>query len=207
MSISSYQRACVCDNLHGIPLASLLADCNRDRIPRVPLTRTPALCTHRVSFVFGAITMTTGIIGVPLGSYLSQRLSVKHPQADAYICAAGLFISAPLLLGVLFAVRVNIYLAYALIFFGEVALNLNWAIVADILLVRAARHSCIFLFFSPSSSLPSSSTCLVSCGSPSFSFFCNSNLTDTFGLGCNYQSTISNKDRSAPSLSLSDIVY
>uniref|UniRef100_A0A2M3Z527 Putative sugar transporter/spinster transmembrane protein n=1 Tax=Anopheles braziliensis TaxID=58242 RepID=A0A2M3Z527_9DIPT len=89
---------------------------------------------NEVSFVFGAITMTTGIIGVPLGSYLSQRLSVKHPQADAYICAAGLFISAPLLLGVLFAVRVNIYLAYALIFFGEVALNLNWAIVADILL-------------------------------------------------------------------------
>uniref|UniRef100_A0A2M4CLP9 Putative sugar transporter/spinster transmembrane protein n=1 Tax=Anopheles darlingi TaxID=43151 RepID=A0A2M4CLP9_ANODA len=89
---------------------------------------------NEVSFVFGAITMTTGIIGVPLGSYLSQRLSVKHPQADAYICAAGLFVSAPLLLGVLFAVRVNIYLAYALIFFGEVALNLNWAIVADILL-------------------------------------------------------------------------
>uniref|UniRef100_A0A2M4A6V2 Putative sugar transporter/spinster transmembrane protein n=1 Tax=Anopheles triannulatus TaxID=58253 RepID=A0A2M4A6V2_9DIPT len=89
---------------------------------------------NEVSFVFGAITMTTGIIGVPLGSYLSQRLSVKHPQADAYICAAGLFISAPLLLGVLFAVRVNIYLAYTLIFFGEVALNLNWAIVADILL-------------------------------------------------------------------------
>uniref|UniRef100_A0A182FC67 Major facilitator superfamily (MFS) profile domain-containing protein n=1 Tax=Anopheles albimanus TaxID=7167 RepID=A0A182FC67_ANOAL len=149
-----------------------------------------------VSYRFGIIAMTAGLIGVPLGSYLARRLrplhancdplicagglmasapfiylalvvikysggwcftlvfiaelllnltwsivadillrlSVKHPQADAYICAAGLFISAPLLLGVLFAVRVNIYLAYALIFFGEVALNLNWAIVADILL-------------------------------------------------------------------------
>lgn len=78
--------------------------------------------------------MTTGIIGVPLGSYLSQRLSIKYPQADPYICAAGLILSAPLLLGVLFAARVNIIATYALIFFAELALNLNWAIVADILL-------------------------------------------------------------------------
>lgn len=89
---------------------------------------------NEVSFIFGAITMTTGIIGVPLGSYLSQRLSIKYPQADPYICAAGLILSAPLLLGVLFAARVNIIATYALIFFAELALNLNWAIVADILL-------------------------------------------------------------------------
>ncbi|XP_058121527.1 protein spinster [Anopheles ziemanni] len=89
---------------------------------------------NEVSFIFGAITMTTGIIGVPLGSYLSTRLSIKFPQADPYICAGGLLVSAPLLLGVLFAARVNIIATYALIFFAELALNLNWAIVADILL-------------------------------------------------------------------------
>ncbi|XP_053663898.1 protein spinster [Anopheles marshallii] len=89
---------------------------------------------NEVSFVFGAITMTTGIIGVPLGSYLSQRLNEKSVKADPYICAVGLLLSSPLLVGAMFMVRVNIYATYALIFFGELALNLNWAIVADILL-------------------------------------------------------------------------
>uniref|UniRef100_A0A1I8JU77 Major facilitator superfamily (MFS) profile domain-containing protein n=1 Tax=Anopheles funestus TaxID=62324 RepID=A0A1I8JU77_ANOFN len=89
---------------------------------------------NEVSFIFGAITMTTGIIGVPLGSYLSQRLNVKSVKADPYICAVGLLLSSPLLVGAMFMVRVNIYATYALIFFGELALNLNWAIVADILL-------------------------------------------------------------------------
>ncbi|XP_052861392.1 protein spinster isoform X4 [Anopheles cruzii] len=89
---------------------------------------------NEVSFVFGAITMTTGIIGVPLGSYLSQRYSTKYLQADPYICAFGLIVSSPLLVGAMLMVRVNIYATYVLIFFGELALNLNWAIVADILL-------------------------------------------------------------------------
>uniref|UniRef100_A0A182K9W4 Major facilitator superfamily (MFS) profile domain-containing protein n=1 Tax=Anopheles christyi TaxID=43041 RepID=A0A182K9W4_9DIPT len=89
---------------------------------------------NEVSLIFGAITMTTGIIGVPLGSYLSQRFNVKYVKSDPYICAAGLLLSSPLLVGALFMVRENIYATYALIFFGELALNLNWAIVADILL-------------------------------------------------------------------------
>lgn len=87
-----------------------------------------------VSFIFGAITMTTGIIGVPLGSYLSQRFNRKYPRADPYICAVGLILSAPLLAGAMLTVSANATLAYVLIFFGELALNLNWAIVADILL-------------------------------------------------------------------------
>ncbi|XP_055626649.1 protein spinster isoform X1 [Toxorhynchites rutilus septentrionalis] len=87
-----------------------------------------------VSFTFGAITMTTGIIGVPLGSYLSQRFNRKYPRADAYICALGLILSAPLLAGGMLMVTANTTLAYVLVFFGELALNLNWAIVADILL-------------------------------------------------------------------------
>uniref|UniRef100_A0A182T5T1 Major facilitator superfamily (MFS) profile domain-containing protein n=1 Tax=Anopheles maculatus TaxID=74869 RepID=A0A182T5T1_9DIPT len=94
----------------------------------------PIVADMLVSFIFGAITMTTGIIGVPLGSYLSTRLNVKFAKADPYICAAGLLLSAPLLIGAMILVRVNIYATYALIFFGELALNLNWAIVADILL-------------------------------------------------------------------------
>ncbi|XP_062553552.1 protein spinster isoform X1 [Armigeres subalbatus] len=87
-----------------------------------------------VSFNFGAITMATGIIGVPLGSYLSRRYNRKYPRADAYICAIGLILSAPLLAGAMLTVNVNTTLAYVLVFFAELTLNLNWAIVADILL-------------------------------------------------------------------------
>lgn len=92
--------------------------------------------TSRVSFKFGVITMTAGIIGVPLGSYLSTRLGKTYPRSDPVICAIGLLISAPLIAGSMLVVTANSTLAYILVFLGEVALNCNWAIVADMLLVR-----------------------------------------------------------------------
>lgn len=89
-----------------------------------------------VSFIFGAITMTAGIIGVPLGSYLSTWLSKKNLRYDPWICAFGLLISAPLIASSMLMVTVSSTWAYILVFLGEVALNCNWAIVADMLLVR-----------------------------------------------------------------------
>lgn len=89
----------------------------------------------RVSLIFGAITMTAGIIGVPLGSYLSTKLSKIYPRSDPVICAIGLLISAPLIAGAMLFVTVNSTVAYLLVFLGEIALNCNWAIVADMLLV------------------------------------------------------------------------
>lgn len=81
--------------------------------------------------------MAAGLIGVPLGSVLAQRLKVHYPKADPLICAGGLMISAPLLLlGLALADRYN-YLVLVLIFFGQIALNMNWSIVADILLVSS----------------------------------------------------------------------
>ncbi|KAG5672595.1 hypothetical protein PVAND_002711 [Polypedilum vanderplanki] len=87
-----------------------------------------------VSFIFGAITMTAGIMGVPLGAYLSTKLSKRYPRCDPVICAVGLLLSAPLLSASMIVVTVNAPLAYILVFLGEIALNLNWAIVADMLL-------------------------------------------------------------------------
>lgn len=89
---------------------------------------------REVSFKFGVITMISGILGVPLGSYLSQRLIKQYPRIDPYICGMGLFISAPLFTLTVFLVTTSESLTYTCIFFGELALNLNWAIVADILL-------------------------------------------------------------------------
>ncbi|CAH1729504.1 unnamed protein product [Chironomus riparius] len=87
-----------------------------------------------VSFIFGAITMSAGILGVPLGSYLSTKLSKRYPRGDPIICAVGLLLSAPLLAASMILVTVSAPLAYISVFLGQIALNLNWAIVADMLL-------------------------------------------------------------------------
>lgn len=79
--------------------------------------------------------MAAGLIGVPLGSFLAQRLRVHWHQADPLICAVGLLISVPLLFFATLTVNTNSALCYTLIFFGQLSLNLNWSIVADILLV------------------------------------------------------------------------
>lgn len=96
-----------------------------------------------VCFKFGAISMASGIIGVPLGSLLSQVLIKKFPKVDPLICGIGLLLSIPLLTGGMVVVKYNEAAAYVIIFFGEVAANLNWSIVADILLyvVPPARRS------------------------------------------------------------------
>ena len=80
--------------------------------------------------------MSAGLLGVPLGSYLSTRLNKTYPRVDPVICAMGLLLSAPLLAAAMLLVTGSAASAYALVFFGQLALNMNWAIVADILLVR-----------------------------------------------------------------------
>jgi len=80
--------------------------------------------------------MTSGLIGVPLGSTIAQKLRTYWQQADPLICAAGLLISVPLLFFAMITANTNPALCYTLIFFGQLSLNLNWAIVADMLLVN-----------------------------------------------------------------------
>ncbi|KAJ8923321.1 hypothetical protein NQ315_001879 [Exocentrus adspersus] len=86
------------------------------------------------SFIFGGITMVAGIFGLTLGSMLSQSLKHRFPSVDPIICGAGLILSAPFLIGTTYASTQNTSLCYVLLFFGQVSLNLNWAIVSDILL-------------------------------------------------------------------------
>lgn len=87
-----------------------------------------------VTYKFGIIAMLSGLIGVPLGSLLAQRLRSRYPSIDPMICAIGLLVSAPLLFCASVSASKNSNVCYALIFFGEVFLNLNWSIVADMLL-------------------------------------------------------------------------
>lgn len=87
-----------------------------------------------VAYKFGLIGMASGLIGVPLGSAIAQKLRVYWQQADPLICAVGLLISVPLLFFAMITAKTNSVLCYTLIFFGQLSLNLNWAIVADMLL-------------------------------------------------------------------------
>jgi hypothetical protein len=98
---------------------------------------------YSVSFIFGAITMTAGIIGVPLGSYLSTNFIKRFPRIDPVICAMGLLISAPLIAFSIFFITESPLAAYIAVFIGQVALNCNWAVVADMLLVRICPHTFI----------------------------------------------------------------
>ncbi|KOX71382.1 Protein spinster [Melipona quadrifasciata] len=87
-----------------------------------------------VSYKFGLIGMLAGLIGVPMGSLLAQKLRVQWQQADPLICAMGLLISVPLLFFATIIANTNSVVCYILIFFGQLSLNLNWSIVADMLL-------------------------------------------------------------------------
>ncbi|XP_011346971.1 protein spinster isoform X2 [Ooceraea biroi] len=87
-----------------------------------------------VAYKFGLIGMASGLIGVPLGSAIAQKLRVYWQQADPLICAIGLLISAPLLFFAMITANTNSTLCYILVFCGQVSLNLNWSIVADMLL-------------------------------------------------------------------------
>ncbi|XP_037823593.1 protein spinster isoform X2 [Lucilia sericata] len=92
------------------------------------------LIQNDVSYKFGMITMLAGLIGVPLGSVLAQRLRTQIENCDPYICAAGLLISAPMAYMAIVLPQTSSTLCFLFIFGSQVALNLCWSIVADILL-------------------------------------------------------------------------
>ncbi|XP_050506344.1 protein spinster isoform X2 [Diabrotica virgifera virgifera] len=87
-----------------------------------------------VALKFGVISMLSGLIGVPFGSYLAQRLRPKYSRIDSNICAFGLLMSSPLVFLVALTARQNAALCFTLVFFAEFFLNLTWSIIADILL-------------------------------------------------------------------------
>ncbi|VEN36234.1 unnamed protein product [Callosobruchus maculatus] len=87
-----------------------------------------------VSYTFGIISMLSGLLGVPAGSMLAQRLRHRYHRIDAHICSVGMLVSAPLVFGACLTARYNSKATYTLVFFAEFFLNLTWSIVADILL-------------------------------------------------------------------------
>uniref|UniRef100_A0A8C9X8H5 SPNS lysolipid transporter 3, sphingosine-1-phosphate (putative) n=1 Tax=Sander lucioperca TaxID=283035 RepID=A0A8C9X8H5_SANLU len=99
---------------------------------REPCVQEP--CNPIDSYIFGAVTVVTGIVGACLGSGLSRRFRDKVPNADPLICAIGLLGSAPCLFITIFVASASIPATYVFIFIGELLISLNWAVLADILL-------------------------------------------------------------------------
>jgi hypothetical protein len=86
---------------------------------------------------FGAEVAIAGFLGVGLGGFLSTLLRNKYERSDPVIAGTGLVMSAPVLLTALLLARENPILSMVLVFFAMIGINLNWAIVADITLVRS----------------------------------------------------------------------
>ncbi|KAM4620541.1 protein spinster homolog 3 [Polymixia lowei] len=99
---------------------------------RIPCTKEP--CDTSDSYIFGAITVVTGILGVCLGTACSRWLRDRVPNVDPLICAVGMLGSAPCLLIAIFLASTSIPATYVFIAIGETLLSLNWPILADILL-------------------------------------------------------------------------
>ncbi|CAF4917936.1 unnamed protein product [Pieris macdunnoughi] len=75
--------------------------------------------------------MLSGVVGVPLGAWLGAALTKRFPRSHPIICGVGLLVSAPMMTLAMLLCEGYFYAPFVLMFFGEVALNLNWAIVAD----------------------------------------------------------------------------
>lgn len=88
----------------------------------------------KVSFIFGAVAMMAGIVGVPLGSIAGQKLRIKIPYADPIVCGTGLLLSFPFLVGAMILAQANTIGSYIVVFFGQLFLNMNWSVVSDIVL-------------------------------------------------------------------------
>lgn len=97
---------------------------------------------HRsISNKFGVVAMMSGVIGVPLGSFLAQRLRQISQKCDPLICAGGLFVSAPMVFLALAVAAVSTTWCFVFVFVAELSLNMCWSIVADILLVSQTHRS------------------------------------------------------------------
>ncbi|XP_057677683.1 protein spinster homolog 3 isoform X2 [Corythoichthys intestinalis] len=95
---------------------------------------TKGSCNSIDSYIFGAITVVSGILGVCIGTGLARWLRNKVPNADPLICAGGMLGSVPCLFITIFVATASIPATYVFIFIAEVLLSLNWSLLADMLL-------------------------------------------------------------------------
>lgn len=80
--------------------------------------------------------MFAGILGVPLGSLIAQRLRHIFSSIDPQVCGIGMLLSSPLTFIVLLTATYGLSTCLFFVFLAELSVNLTWSIVSDMLLVR-----------------------------------------------------------------------
>jgi hypothetical protein len=85
-----------------------------------------------ISTKFGFVMTFAGLIGVPLGSYVSQTLRRNTPNADPLVSGFSLLVSVPVLYGGFILARTSLDWCLLFTFVAGLLLNCNWAIVSDI---------------------------------------------------------------------------
>ena len=84
--------------------------------------------------MFGLIMAVAGVAGLTLGSGLSYWLRPKYRGVDPIICGGGLLPSSILILIAVVVAYDSIWAAYILIFFGQIFLFMNFAVLTDMTL-------------------------------------------------------------------------
>jgi len=84
-----------------------------------------------VSIIFGAILAISGCTGVLTGMVLSKYLRPRFPRVDSLICGISLTLSVPLLMIGVFLCEKQIILAFVILTFGQIFLNMNWSVAVD----------------------------------------------------------------------------
>jgi len=106
-------------------------------------TATPATSAKddaSVAFLFGLITCVAGILGVSMGTFISQAWKSgkcflsPNSRADPIICSVGSFLAFPFLLLGFHLIIGHLTFAWISIFIAILFLCLNWAINMDMLL-------------------------------------------------------------------------
>jgi MFS family permease len=69
-----------------------------------------------ISFKFGIVMTFAGLIGVPMGSYISQMIRHKVPNADPIVCGVTLLLSVPVLFFGFWSARYSLNWCYGLTF-------------------------------------------------------------------------------------------
>ncbi|XP_024121455.1 protein spinster homolog 2 isoform X5 [Oryzias melastigma] len=95
---------------------------------------TTDVCSSTDSFIFGAITCVTGLLGVVIGAATTRFCRQRTERADPLVCAVSMLGSAIFICLIFVVAKKNIAGAYVCIFIGETLLFVNWAITADILM-------------------------------------------------------------------------
>nr|CDJ87319.1 Major facilitator superfamily MFS-1 domain containing protein [Haemonchus contortus] len=99
-----------------------------------------------ISVIFGVITCCAGIVGIIAGSTIAQAwregnwcFRASH-RADAFVCAAGSLLAAPLLFIALIVGSHSLDYAWILLFLGVTCMCLNWALNMDMLMNVIVSH-------------------------------------------------------------------